>query len=109
MKNRKIFLTVLEFSFFACGFAHAQSAPVEGAQQFAELGEFKLHSGEVIHNFRIGYRTRGKLNENRSNAVLWPTWLGGRSGDLLPFAKPGNVVDTEKYFVILVDSIGNGA
>jgi homoserine O-acetyltransferase len=63
----------------------------------------------VIHNFRIGYRTLGKLNESRSNAVLWPTWLGGKSADLLPFAKPENVVDTEKYFVILVDSIGNGA
>ena len=109
MKNTKRFLAILLFTIFAGGIARAQSAPAEGAQQFAELGDLKLHGGGVIHNFRIGYRTLGTLNENRSNAVLWPTWLGGRSEDLLPFAKPGNVVDTGKYFVILVDSIGNGA
>jgi homoserine O-acetyltransferase/O-succinyltransferase len=109
MKTKKRFPAILVFFVFACGIAHAQTTPAEGAQQFAEFGDFKLHGGAVIHNFRIGYRTLGKLNENRSNAVLWPTWLGGRSEDLLPFARPGNVVDTEKYFVILVDSIGNGA
>jgi homoserine O-acetyltransferase len=109
MKNtNRLFVAILCTIFLSCP-ALAQSSIGEGAQQFAQLGEFKLHSGAVIHNFRIGYRTLGKLNENRSNAVLWPTWLGGRSADLLPFAKPENVVDTEKYFVILVDSIGNGA
>ena len=109
MNNLNRTIAMLLFSVLACGVARAQSTPAEGAQQFASLGDFKLHSGAVIHNFRIAYRTLGKLNANRSNAVLWPTWLGGRTEDLLPFAKPGNVVDTEKYFVILVDSIGNGA
>ncbi len=80
----------------------------EGAQQFATLGEFKLQSGAVMHDFRIGYRTLGKLNPGKTNAVLWPTWLGGRSEDLLEFIGPGKVVDSSKYFVILVDAIGNG-
>jgi len=62
----------------------------------------------VVHGFRIGYRTLGKLNADKSNAILWPTWLGGRSEELLQFIGPGNVVDSSKYFVILVDSIGNG-
>jgi pimeloyl-ACP methyl ester carboxylesterase len=57
---------------------------------------------------RRGYRTLGKLNAEKSNAILWPTWLGGRSEELLQFIGPGNVVDSGKYFVILVDSIGNG-
>jgi homoserine O-acetyltransferase/O-succinyltransferase len=77
-------------------------------QQFANLGEFKLQSGAVLHDLRLGYRTLGKLNAGRSNAILWPTWLGARSEDLLPFIGPGSVVDTNKYFVILVDSLGNG-
>lgn len=84
--------------------AQTPAAPL----QFANLGDFKLHSGGVIRDFRIGYRTLGNLNATRSNAVLWPTWLGGRSEDLLAYAAPGNVVDTTKYFVILVDSIGDG-
>src|SRR6266702_8911695 len=85
-----------------------QTAPSEGAQQFAELGDFRLEDGSVIHDFRLGYRTLGKLNAERSNAVLWPTWLGGKSEDLLQFVGPENVVDSSRYFVILVDAIGNG-
>jgi homoserine O-acetyltransferase len=61
-----------------------------------------------VHDFRIGYRTLGKLNAGKSNAILWPTWLGGRSEDLLQFVGPRNVVDSRKYLVILVDSMGNG-
>ena len=85
-----------------------QAAAAEGTQQFAELGDLALRSGQVIQDFRLGYRTLGKLNTGRSNAVLWPTWLGGRTQDLLKFVGPGNVVDTNSYFVILVDAIGDG-
>jgi len=88
--------------------ANAQTAPAEGAQQFAELGALKLQSGGVIQDFRLGYRTLGKLNAQKSNAILWPSWLGGKSDDLLQFLGPGKVVDTSKYFVVLVDAIGNG-
>jgi homoserine O-acetyltransferase/O-succinyltransferase len=102
--------------FILCGAAETvaqtggQASPGEAVQQFAELGEFKLQSGGVIQDFRLAYRTLGKLNADKSNAVLWPTWLGGKTQDLLKFAGPGpeHVVDSTKYFVILVDAIGNG-
>jgi homoserine acetyltransferase len=87
---------------------HTQTVPPGGAQQFAEMGELKLSKGGVIHDFRLGYRSLGKLNADKSNAILWPTWLGGKSEDLLEFAGPGKVVDANQYFVILVDAIGNG-
>jgi homoserine O-acetyltransferase len=86
----------------------AHTAPLEGAQQFAELGDFRLQNGSIIHDFRLGYRTLGKLNAEKSNAILWPTWLGGKSEDLLQFLGPGKVVDTSHYFVMVVDAIGNG-
>src|SRR5712692_6946751 len=108
MKYKKQFFVALLLTVFVCGIAHTQSAPAEGAQQVAELGDLNLRGGGVIHDFRIGYRTLGKLNTDRSNAILWPTWLGGRTEDLLPFVGPANVADTSRYFVILVDSIGNG-
>jgi homoserine O-acetyltransferase len=90
------------------GLAHAQAVPPEGEQQFAALGEFKLQSGLKIQDFRLGYRTLGKLNEDKSNAILWPTWLGGTTKELVQFVGPGKLVDSDKYFVILVDAIGNG-
>jgi homoserine O-acetyltransferase len=101
--------TALLFSllFIATTSVCGQVKPSEDGQQFADLGDLELRSGAVIHDFRLGYRTMGKLNADKSNAVLWPTYLGGKTQDLLPYVGPNNVVDTTKYFVVLVDSIGN--
>ena len=104
-------LLVLVFSWPAP--SHAQTAQTaqaqtEGAQQFADLGDLHLRDGAVIHDFRLGYRTLGKLNAEKSNAILWPSWLGGKSQDLLPSVGPDKWVDSTRYFVILVDAIGDG-
>src|SRR4029077_20107017 len=107
-KHRFAFHVVFVCVVWRCTSAHAQSSSGDGVQQFAEFGDFKLHDGGMIREFRLGYRTLGKLNSSKSNAVLWPTWIGGKSQDLLPFIGPGNVVDTNKYFVVLIDAIGNG-
>lgn len=77
-------------------------------QQYAMLGDFKLESGEVIRNCRIGYRLFGKLNDAKSNAVLFPTWFTGASEDLAAHIGSGNLADSSKYFVIAVDALGNG-
>ena len=118
MKNSLGFaaLTSLVLTLSWPGSSRAQSAQpapavqpqTEGAQQFADLGGFRLRNGRVIQDFRLGYRTLGKLNAKKSNAILWPSWLGGKSQDLLQFVGPGNVVDSTRYFVILVDAIGDG-
>lgn len=79
-----------------------------GEQEYFALGDFKLDSGGVIRDCILGYRTFGKLNEARSNAVLFPTWFGGTSADLSALIGPGKLVDSTKYFVIGVDSFGNG-
>lgn len=101
-------LAALVLFLFSLTCSAAASSQAEGSQQFADLGDLKLQNGSLVQEFRIGYRTLGKLNAEKSNAVLWPTWLGGRSEDLLQFIGPGKVIDPGRYFVILVDAIGDG-
>ena len=76
--------------------------------KFAELGDFRLVSGEVIRDCRLGYRTFGKLNAEKSNAVLFPTWFTGTTENLVGLIGPGKLVDPDKYFVILADALGDG-
>jgi homoserine O-acetyltransferase len=80
----------------------------QGQQQFADLGTCKLVSGRQIDNCRLGYRTWGALNADRSNAVLFPTWFSGTSANLNDAVSANSLVDPAKYFVILVDALGDG-
>ena len=79
-----------------------------GAQLIASLGDLTLESGQVIHDCRIGYRTYGRLDAAKSNAILFPTWFGGTTEQLAGNFGSGKTIDTGKYFVIAVDAIGNG-
>jgi homoserine O-acetyltransferase len=56
--------------------AHAQE------QQFANIGDLKLQNGGVIRDCRVGYRTFGTLNRDKSNVVVFPTWAGGTTEQL---------------------------
>src|SRR5947209_14978756 len=86
----------------------AKGAAVAQELKFARLGDFKLESGEVIRDCRVGYRTFGALNGERSNAILVPTWASGTTEQLLSNFGQGRLVDTTKYYVIAVDALGNG-
>lgn len=77
-------------------------------QKFADLGDLKLENGLTIQNCTLGYRTFGKLNPQRSNAVLVPTWFGGTSQQKANIANAGNMADSTHFFVIVVDALGNG-
>ncbi|MBL7067804.1 MAG: alpha/beta fold hydrolase [Candidatus Marinimicrobia bacterium] len=80
----------------------------EGEQQFIQLGNFSLESGEIIKDCRIGYRTFGKLNQDKSNIILYPSWYGGTSEHLGKLIGPGKLVDSSRFYVIAVDALGNG-
>jgi homoserine acetyltransferase len=87
---------------------HGTSARADGKQQFAELGNCKLDSGKEIENCRLGYRTWGKLNAAGTNAILFPSWYGGTSQNIAGMIAPKGLVDPTKYFVIVVDALGDG-
>ena len=85
----------------------ASAADEPGLQRFA-IGDFKLESGEVIHDFNIAYMTEGTLNATKSNAVLMVTAIGGNHHRIDFLIGPGKGIDTDHLFVIKTDAIGNG-
>jgi len=88
--------------------AAATLPAVSQEQRFADLGDFKLESGEVLRDCRIGYRTFGQLNADKSNVLLLTTWAGGTTEQLAGSVGAGRLADSTKYFVILVDALSNG-
>jgi homoserine O-acetyltransferase len=90
------------------GLMIASCAAAQSNLQMGRLGDFRLESGAVIRDCQVGYRTFGKLNEQRSNAVLFPTWFTGTAQDLAALIGPGKLVDSSPYFVIAVDALGDG-
>lgn len=86
----------------------AASVHAQPSLQRADLGRCSLENGAVIEDCTIGYRTAGTLNADRSNAILFPTWFSGTSEGLTGQLGPTGLVDTSRYFVVLVDALGNG-
>ena len=71
------------------------------------LGDFKTASGKEIKNCEIGYSTLGKLNADKSNVVLWSTWINGKSEDICNEIAP-LMMDTTGLYIVVVDAFGNG-
>jgi homoserine O-acetyltransferase len=82
----------------------------DGQQQIAHLGKCNLESGQVIEDCMVGYRTYGQLNAARDNAILAPTWLYGKSGEMASLfgAAPPHLIDTTRFFGIAIDAFANG-
>ena len=72
------------------------------------MGDFKLESGEVIKDFAISYVTHGKLNANKSNAILMVTAISGNHHRLDFMIGPGKALDPDRHFIVCTDAIGNG-
>src|SRR5258707_8927378 len=89
------------------------------ARQYASLPDpFPMWRGGVLHGARIAYETWGELNAARDNALLLFTgpsppahaasspadpsdgWWQGMVG-------PGLAIDSERFFVICVNSLGS--
>ena len=77
-------------------------------QKFAEIGDLKLASGELITNCLIGYRTFGKINSDSSNVIIFPTWFEGTTNEVGRLIQKYSFIDTTKYYIIAIDALGNG-
>ncbi|MFT5483278.1 MAG: homoserine O-acetyltransferase [Halieaceae bacterium] len=90
-------------------FIHA-GAIADSSLQLASIGDLQLESGETIFDCKIGYRTSGTLNANKSNVIVMPSWFTGTTEDLLKYKLigPGKLADTNTYYVISIDALSNG-
>lgn len=79
-------------------------------QTIAIVPEFTLESGEVIRKVPVAYKTWGKLNEEKNNAVVICHALTG-SADVVdwwgPLIGPGRAFDTSRFFLICINSLGS--
>jgi homoserine O-acetyltransferase len=80
----------------------------QSEQKFAHLGDFTTTEGKLIKDCKIGYRTVGELNANKSNVVLWPTWFTGTSEHVFSFGAINTMIDTEGLYIVVVDALTNG-
>lgn len=85
-----------------------------------ELPSYTTEGGQTIKNVRVGWESYGKLNDARDNVIIVPHFFSGNSHAAGKYKEtdaaagywdaiigPGKPLDTEKYFVISVDSLVN--
>ena len=80
-----------------------------GPYELFDLGDFELESGGTIRNCQLAFTTFGELNANKDNAILITTWYSGTSKIMeQAYVGQGRAIDPDKYFVIIINQIGNG-
>ena len=90
--------------------ALAQNQPIATEHTWVAK-DFKFHTGEVFKELRIGYQTLGAPGgepvlilhgtAGSSKTLMNPNFAGELFG-------PGQVLDANKYFIVIPDSIGTG-
>lgn len=91
---------------------------VDGVEHFGADRPLRLDSGATLQGFDVAYRTYGRLNADRSNAILVTHALTGdqhvasthpitgKPGWWTQMVGPGKPIDTERYFVICTNVLG---
>jgi homoserine O-acetyltransferase len=80
----------------------------DGNHQLFKLGDFTFESGATVPNTVISYVTHGKLNDDRSNAVLLPSAYSGDHHVLEFLIGEGKALDPDDYFIVATDMFANG-
>jgi homoserine O-acetyltransferase len=85
------------------------SQDVHGPYELHDIGNLELEEGGTIRNCRLAVAAHGRLSAAKDNAILVPTWYSGTNKILEQvFIGPGRALDPEKYFILVVNQIGNG-
>jgi homoserine O-acetyltransferase/O-succinyltransferase len=85
------------------------SQDIHGPYELHGIGDFALEDGGLIPNCQLAVSTFGKLNAAKDNAILITTWYSGTSKIMSDvYVGKGRALDPDKYFIVIVNQIGNG-
>ena len=85
------------------------TAEQQGAYELLPLGRFELEEGGVIEDLQLAVATYGELNAAKDNAILVPTWFSGTHATWWQvYLGEGRALDPSRYFIVVVNQIGNG-
>ncbi len=76
-------------------------------QEF-KLGNVKLLSGKILNSAKLIYKTYGKLNKDRSNVIVLPTFYTGTHIRNEGFVGRNRALNPNKYFIVSINMFGNG-
>ena len=72
------------------------------------LGNIKLLSGKILKSAQLVYKTYGKLNKDRSNVIILPTFYTGSHIRNEGFIGKNRAINPNKYFIVSINMFGNG-
>ena len=64
-------------------FLWSSGALAQDNLKFVNLGDYIWKMARSLRDCRLAYRTFGVLNPDKSNVILFPTWLAGTTQDLI--------------------------
>ncbi|RRJ63664.1 alpha/beta fold hydrolase [Paenibacillus oralis] len=73
-----------------------------------ELGDVTLQSGVMLPSAFLAYKTYGRLNEKKDNAIVYPTAFGDTHVQNEWLIGNGMALDPREYFIIVPNLLGNG-
>lgn len=109
----------LSFMLLFSSLVQTAELPLVQKQQL-ELAHFTTQSGVELKQVKVGWEAYGTLNADKSNVILITHYFSGtshaagkyRATDAAPgywdkIIGPGKAIDTNKFYVVSVDSLAN--
>lgn len=98
----------------------SEVAPLLTQKQRFEIAQFKTFSGHTLQDVSVGWESYGQLNPQKDNVILITHYFTGSSHAAGKYSEtdsssgywdaiigPGKAIDTNRFFVISVDSLAN--
>jgi len=85
------------------------SPEMQGPYELFDLGDFVLEEGYTLRACKLAYTTFGELSPAKDNAILITTWFSGTHQMMADvYVGPEHALNPEKYFIVVINQIGNG-